>query len=94
MLIVTVPQTRTHQKSRSTASKLHVTVLGIRTILMLEYVFICLQITGCHTNAALCQKCVCVYVCVCGFVCACVCVCVCARTGEVVVLDVFVCVPT
>ena len=57
---------------------------------MLDYVFICLQITVCHTNSALRHKCVCV----CVYVCVCVCVCVSACTGEVVVLDVFVCVPT
>ena len=37
---------------------------------------------------------VCVFVCVCACVCVRVCVCVSACTGEVVVLDVFVCVPT
>ena len=37
----------------------------------------------------------CALVCVCVCVCVvCVCVCVCACTGEVEVLDVFVCVPT
>ena len=49
----------------------------------------------CCTVSEMCVcVCVCMWVCVCACVCVCVCVCVCARTGEVVVLDVFFCVPT